>query len=32
MKVNPRAMSFYQNLGFIPLGETDTHFLLERIE
>lgn len=29
MKVNPRALAFYQRLGFICVTETDTHNLLE---
>jgi GNAT superfamily N-acetyltransferase len=30
MKVNPRARAFYERLGFIRIGETDTHLLMER--
>lgn len=30
MKVNPRAMAFYQRLGFRTLDETPSHFVLER--
>jgi len=30
MKVNPRALAFYQRLGFRRTGETDTHDLMER--
>jgi RimJ/RimL family protein N-acetyltransferase len=30
MKVNPRARTFYERLGFIHTGETDTHILMER--
>jgi GNAT superfamily N-acetyltransferase len=30
LKVNPRALTFYQRLGFTRTGETDTHNLLER--
>lgn len=29
MKVNPRALAFYQRLGFRRAGETDTHDLME---
>ena len=29
LKVNPRALSFYQRLGFMRTGETDTHDLME---
>jgi len=29
MKVNPRALAFYQRLGFMRTGETDTHGLME---
>jgi ribosomal protein S18 acetylase RimI-like enzyme len=29
MKVNPRALAFYQRLGFVRIGESDTHDLLE---
>lgn len=29
MKVNPRALAFYQQLGFVRTGETDTHDLME---
>jgi len=29
MKVNPRALAFYQRLGFMRTGETDTHVLME---
>jgi len=29
MKENPRAFSFYQQLGFVFVGETQTHKLLE---
>lgn len=29
MKVNPRALAFYQRLGFMRTGETDTHDLME---
>lgn len=31
MKVNQRALTFYQRLGFKCVGETDTHLLLEWI-
>ena len=30
LKVNPRALSFFQQLGFIRTGETDTHDLMEK--
>lgn len=30
MKVNPRALAFFQRLGFMRTGETDTHYLMER--
>ena len=30
LKVNPRAVAFYQRLGFARTGETDTHVLMER--
>ena len=29
MRVNPRALAFYQRLGFTNTGETDTHHLME---
>jgi ribosomal protein S18 acetylase RimI-like enzyme len=29
MKVNRRALAFYQRLGFMRTGETDTHHLME---
>lgn len=29
LKVNPRALAFYQRLGFVRAGETDTHVLME---
>ena len=29
MKVNPRALAFYERLGFTCTGETDTHDLME---
>ncbi len=29
LKVNPRALAFYQRLGFMRTGETDTHDLME---
>ena len=29
MKANPRALSFYQSLGFMRSGETETHDLME---
>lgn len=31
LKMNPRALAFYQRLGFIGRGETDTHILMERL-
>ena len=31
LKGNPRALTFYQRLGFLGRGETDTHILLERL-
>jgi ribosomal protein S18 acetylase RimI-like enzyme len=30
LKVNPRALAFYQRLGFTHTGETNTHILLEK--
>ena len=30
LKVNGRALAFYQRLGFATIGETDTHVLVER--
>jgi GNAT superfamily N-acetyltransferase len=29
MKVNPRALTFYERLGFLRTGETKTHILME---
>jgi GNAT superfamily N-acetyltransferase len=29
LKVNPRALAFYQRLGFVRTGETDAHVLME---
>ena len=29
MKVNPRALAFYERQGFMRTGETDTHDLME---
>ena len=29
LKVNPRAVSFYERLGFALTGDTDTHFLMQ---
>lgn len=29
MKVNPRAMNFYQRVGFVMTGETKTHYQME---
>jgi GNAT superfamily N-acetyltransferase len=31
LKVNSRAAMFYQRLGFKRTGESDTHFLMERL-
>ena len=31
LKVNPRAIAFYERLGFGHTGETDTHHLMERV-
>jgi GNAT superfamily N-acetyltransferase len=31
LKVNPRALAFYQKLGFQRTGESDTHILMERL-
>jgi GNAT superfamily N-acetyltransferase len=31
MKVNPRALAFYERLGFTRTGETDTHDLMEKV-
>jgi GNAT superfamily N-acetyltransferase len=30
LKVNPRALAFFQGLGFLRTGETDTHYLMEK--
>jgi GNAT superfamily N-acetyltransferase len=30
LKVNPRALTFYQRLGFKQIGETETHILMEK--
>jgi N-acetylglutamate synthase-like GNAT family acetyltransferase len=30
LKVNPRAQAFFLRLGFLTIGETNTHILLER--
>ena len=30
LKVNPRAQAFFLRLGFLTIGETNTHVLLER--
>ena len=30
LKVNPRALAFYQRVGFLRTGETETHVLMER--
>ncbi len=29
MKVNPRAMKFYLRIGFVLVGETETHYQME---
>lgn len=29
LKVNPRARAFYERLGFVCAGETETHDLME---
>ena len=31
LKVNPRAIAFYEKLGFTTLEETDTHFLMQKV-
>ena len=31
LKVNNRAVTFYQRLGFMSVGESDTHILMERL-
>jgi ribosomal protein S18 acetylase RimI-like enzyme len=31
LKVNSRAITFYQRLGFRSIGESDTHVLMERL-
>ena len=31
LKVNSRAVTFYQRLGFRSIGESDTHVLMERL-
>ena len=31
LKVNPRGVTFYQRLGFIIVGESSTHFQMERL-
>ena len=31
LRVNPRAMAFYESLGFAKRGETDTHILLQKL-
>jgi len=31
LKVNSRALAFYQRFGFRSIGESDTHILLERL-
>ncbi len=30
LKVNPRALAFYERLGFARTGETETHHLMEK--
>jgi len=30
LKINPRAVTFYRNLGFSRTGNSDTHVLMER--
>jgi len=30
LKVNPRALAFYQRVGFLRTGETETHYLMEK--
>ena len=30
LKVNTRAIAFYQRLGFVDIGESDTHIQMER--
>jgi len=30
LRVNPKALAFYQRLGFVRTGETDTHILMEK--
>lgn len=31
-KENDRAKNLYEKLGFIPIGETDTHYILEYVK
>lgn len=31
LKVNQRAASFYHRLGFVDIGENDTHIMMERL-
>ena len=31
LKVNSRALTFYQRFGFSSIGESDTHILMERL-
>ena len=31
LKVNPRALAFFQRTGFLRTGETDTHYLMEKV-
>ena len=30
LKVNPRAVAFYERLGFVTVGTTDTHFMMQK--
>ncbi len=30
LKVNPRAQAFFQSLGFVPTGQSETHVLMQR--
>ena len=32
LKVNLRATAFYERLGFSITGETDTHFLMQKVQ
>jgi ribosomal protein S18 acetylase RimI-like enzyme len=31
LKVNLRALAFFQGLGFLRTGETDTHYMMEKV-